>query len=161
MTEITHTAWLAGFYEGEGYPHVVGRGFGLAIEQRNEAVLNTIQSIFGGTIQHITTGATSYRPGTLMHKWRIHGNNSVELAHELLRFMHHPYKIEQLTKALIVTGHLLPRNDKETVEVAERKEAAHAYYKKYREERRLISEYLKQHPETSKECHNDKNEKNV
>ena len=163
--------WLAGFYEGEGYPYS-RTNFVLHIAQKNKQVLEDICEGYGGRIYNNANGT---------HGWQLSGSRAMHLAFELLKCVHHPEKIEQLTKALILTGHLKPRSDEETKEVVEHqttvktihradylankeerntysreyakthKEAFKTYNRKRNEQKKLIREYIDTHPETVRE----------
>ena len=170
MSDIT-IEWLAGFYEGEGSPRNT-RGFlQLTIAQKEREVLDTIKEVFGGEVHKYANG---------LHYW-YKGAGASELALELLKYMHSPYKIEQLTKALILTEHLKPRDETEAEEIETSKtrnktltaqyhkkneESIHLHHKNYREEHKeeqreqhrknyekakAVRQYIRENPERVKE----------
>jgi len=151
--------WLAGFYEGEGSisspKHLYS--FGLTIVQKDRSVLEDLQRNFGGSVSTETTRNIS--------KWSLNGDNATKLALELLPRMHHLGKVEQLTKALILKGHLPPRSAEEAEEVTVCLKAVRAYARtqneKRREERKAYAQsYRTEHQTEHVEYMRDYNREN-
>jgi hypothetical protein len=123
--KIVNIDWLAGSYEGEGWPPR-STCFCLSISQRNRDVLELIQTSFGGKILGDVNGN---------HSWSLYGRKSVPLALDLLDHMNHPEKIEQLKKSLIVFGYLPPRNEQEKKEAFEFRQGVKARQERARQKR--------------------------
>jgi len=133
--------WLAGFYEGDGYPHS-GRSFGLHVCQKDREVLDIIQNTYNGKVYAFKNYSD----------WQLFGKPAVDLALNLIEHMHHPGKIEQLKKSLIIKGHIEPRSEEERIQVAEHKKKTQTYYKTYHERHKEEQQArLKKHYDENKE----------
>lgn len=119
--------YLAGFYEGEGSPFC-SSGFGLSAYQKERIVLDLICENYGGNvIPHFANDNECYA-------WQLYGKPAAKLAFELLNYMHSPYKIEQLTHALVLMRYLTPRSSEEEAEVDSHFNEVRVYNKSYHEE---------------------------
>lgn len=147
--------WLTGFYEGEGNP-LWNRYFGLRTAQKERAVLDWIVSVFGGSVRDNGRG---------VFHWTLSHERAVKLAYEMLGYMHSPVKVEQLRRALILTGRLVPRTTVEAGEVVvhaelmrcrraedavKRREYMKGYYLRERREQEVQTrKWLREHPEVA------------
>ena len=148
--------WLTGFYEGEGTPNS-GYDFALYIPQKGKAVLDLIQETFGGSVLEERVGPYA-KEGYTNWQWRIYGKAAVELAYELLSHMHSPYKIEQLKQALIVSGHMEPRNEEEAEEARKKDVATKEYMRNYHQKSRMVRKYIREHPEIVAKLEEERNQ---
>lgn len=116
---------FVGFWDAEGSSN---NNPALFLVQKDREILDITQQSFGGN--------TYFIPSQNIHKWSLNGDEARPLVHEILVRNHYPAKAERL------------RNNFEGPSHYElHKEAQHVRNTKRRQEHKLVSAYLKQHPE--------------
>ena len=136
--------WLSGFWDAEGSSS--NRPI-LFIAQKDREILDIITDKFGGRVQPLQ----NYN----MHQWYLCGSEARKLAHEIMLRSHKPAKAKRLRnnfegptyyelhkEDVLARQHTYYESHKE-----ERLACAHKYNKKKWQERKLVREYIKKHPE--------------
>lgn len=136
--------WLVGFWDAEGSS---GNSRTLFIAQKGRQVLDVIANTFGGRVQSLQ----NYD----MHQWYLCGDDARKLARRILVRSHKPSKVERLRRNFEGPTHYeLHKNEIQAKNKthyeshhAERLACAHEHNKKKWQEHKLVSGYIRNHPE--------------